>query len=115
MKFSFELHSLLVGIIHDVSVFLQLIYLDLILTKFLSANFFNFLDLILELIHNLIAVFLVDLLELRDFILQRNRSLQLLIVFLFQTTFHISFINLLLCKSIMQFSDRVLPKDRKVR
>jgi len=112
MKLSIELNSFLVRFIHNVSVFLQLINLDLVFTQFLCANLFNFLYLILELVHNIVAVLLIDLLKLCDFILQRDRSLQLLIVFLLQTTFYICFIDLLLCKSIMQLSDRILPKER---
>ena len=110
VKFSIELHSLLVRFIHDVPVFLELIDLDLVLTQLFSADLLNFLDLILELVNYFVVVLLIDLLELRDFILQSNRSLQLLIIFLLQTTLYIRLVNLLFSKSIMQLSDCVLPK-----
>jgi hypothetical protein len=64
MKFSIKLYSLLVRFIHDVPVFLQFINLDLVFTQFFCAYFFNFLDLILELVHYFVAVLLIDLLEL---------------------------------------------------
>lgn len=105
MKFSFELHAFLVRFIHYVAVLLQLIDLDLVFTQLLSAHFLNFLDLVLKFIDYIIVVFLIDLFELCDFILQSDRSLQLLIVFLLQTTFNLSLVYLLFRKSVMQFAD----------
>lgn len=77
-----ELHPLLVGLVHNVTVFLQLTQLHLVLLDFLIAFPLDILDLRLEARDYLIVVPLVLLLQLCDLTLQADGLLQLLVILL---------------------------------
>lgn len=111
MQLCFELHPFLVCFIHDVPVLLQLVDFDLVLCEPLLALLLDLLDGIFELIYYLIVIFLVQLLQLRDLVLKRNRSLQLRIVFFLEATFDLCPIDFLLGETVVQFSYIFLSKE----
>lgn len=68
-QLSLELHTLLVGLVHNVTVFLQLRQFHLILLNFLITFPFDIFDLCLEPGDNLIVITFILLLKLCDLIL----------------------------------------------
>ena len=94
--------------IHNVPVFLQLRYFNLVLIQFIVPPLPQIPDLPLEFRHRLIVHSLVRLFELRDLVLQRYRLLQLLVIFKLQLTFDLRLVQFLLGEAIVQGTDHVL-------
>lgn len=79
-------------------------YLHLVLLQLVLPLLLQILDMCFILRHYLVAVFLVGLLELRDLVLQSDRFLEFHIVFLFELSFHLGAVLLLLLVLVVQES-----------
>ena len=101
-QLSLIVHLLLIGVIHNGSILLKLIDLNLVLLQLLIPLLPKVLDLPLEPRHYVIVVPLVVLLQVRDLILKRYLVLKLLVILHFQLTLDLGLIRLLLCVPFMQ-------------
>ena len=108
-EFGLELHPLLVGLIHDVTILLQLRQFDFIVSDLLVALPLDVLDLCLEASDDLIVVALILLLQLRDLILQADGLLQLPVVIRLQLPLHLRLVYLRLSESLVHHPQLVLP------
>jgi hypothetical protein len=106
------MHSLFVGLIHYISVFLQLRQFHFILLYFLVSLPADVFDLRLESRHDLIIVPLILLLQMCDLILQPNRLLQFPIVLGFELPLYLCFVVLRLSEPLMHHTERLLPTQR---
>ena len=70
MKLSLKLHPLLVRFIHDVTVFLQLVNLHLVLSQLFITLLFHFLDCVFELVDNIVVILLIQLFKLCYLVLE---------------------------------------------